>query len=276
MGSGSAQTVFRGGTGEPMVLIHAFSGTRHLWDPVLAELERSFDLLAVSLAGHVGGPELGATRVSVTALVDAVEHDLDDAGFQTAHLVGNSLGGWIAFELAIRGRARSVVAISPAGGWEAGTRDERRLRRLFGRLHRTSTAVLPWVDAMMRRPRVRHEALRDVVAHGERMPPSAAAAMVRDSAACPVYFELMDAILRDGPPQTLEGVEGPVLLAWAARDRVLPVKRYSQRLRDMLPNAEWTELPDAGHVPMSDDPELVTRTINEFVTRVGEPAPAAT
>jgi pimeloyl-ACP methyl ester carboxylesterase len=61
----------------------------------------------------------------------------------------------------------------------------------------------------------------------------------------------------------------------AARDRILPVRRYSQRLRDMLPNAEWTELPDVGHVPMSDDPALVARTITEFVMRVGEPAPAA-
>ena len=152
MGSGSLQTVFRGGDGEPMVLIHGFSGTRHLWDPVPAELERSFDLLAVSLAGHIGGCELGATPASVTALVDAVERDLDDAGFDKAHLVGNSLGGWVAFELAIRGRARSVVAISPAGGWEAGSRNERRLRRLLGRLHRTSTAVVPWVDSMSAGP----------------------------------------------------------------------------------------------------------------------------
>lgn len=268
--------MFRGGSGEPLVLIHGFSCTRHVWDPVLAELERSFEVLAVSLAGHVGGPELGAIPASVRALVDAVERDLDRANLQTGHLVGNSLGGWIAFELAIRGRARSVVAISPAGGWEGGTSDERRLRRLFSRLHRTSTAALPWVDSLMRRPRVRREALRDIVAHGERVPPSAAAAIVRDSANCPVYFELLDAITRDGPPQTLDGVECPVLFAWGTRDRILPVERYSQRLRSMLPSAEWTTLADAGHIPMSDDPALITRTITEFVTRVGEPAPAVT
>ncbi len=268
--------VFRGGSGEPLVLIHGFSCTRHVWDPIVPELERSFDVLAVNLAGHVGGPEFGAAPVSVSALVDAVQRDLDAAGFGSAHLVGNSLGGWIALELAIRGRARSVVAFSPAGGWEPKSPDERRLRALFTRLNRMSRAILPRVDTLMRRPRVRRQALRDVVAHGERVPPVAAAQMIRDSVGCSVYFELMDAIMRDGPPRTLDGVTCPVLLAWGTRDRILPLERYSQRLREMLPDAEWATLPGAGHVPMSDEPEPITRLITEFVGRVREPVAAAT
>ncbi len=186
-------------------------------------------------------------------------------------MVGNSLGGWIAFELAIRGRARSIVALSPAGGWEAGSREERRVRALFHRLHRLTTAILPRADSLMRRPRLRHALLWQVAAHGERIPPAAAAQMVRDSVGCPVYFELMDAILRDGPPRALDRVTCPVLLAWGTRDRIIPLPRYSQRLRNMLPDAEWVELPGLGHVPMADDPALVARIITEFVARVGEP-----
>ena len=49
------------------------------------------------------------------ALADAVEREMLGAGFDTAHISGNSLGGWIALELARRGRARTVTAISPAG-----------------------------------------------------------------------------------------------------------------------------------------------------------------
>jgi pimeloyl-ACP methyl ester carboxylesterase len=210
------------------VLLHGFSLTRRSWDPILAELEPSFDVLAVNLAGHIGGPEFGRAPVSVRSLVDAVERDLEAAGFSTAHLVGNSLGGWIAFELAARGRARSVVALSPAGGWEPGSRDERRLKALFTRLNRTSKAALPKVDALMRRPRVRRQALREAVAHGERVPPAAAAQMIRDSVACPVYFELMDAIMRDGPPRALQGVTCPVLIAWGTRDRILPIGRVRE------------------------------------------------
>jgi pimeloyl-ACP methyl ester carboxylesterase len=267
--------VFRGGSGEPLVLIHGFSCSWHVWDPILAELERSFDVVAVSLAGHVGGPEFGTAPVSVASLVDAVEQDLDAAGLSTAHLVGNSLGGWIALELAIRGRGRSVVAISPAGGWEQGTRDDRRVQAQFRRLHRISKASLPWIDSLVRRPRLRRQTLKEVVAHGERVPPAAAAQMVRDSVGCAVYFELMEAIMRDGPPRTLDGITCPVLLAWGTDDRILPAERYSQRLRDMLPNPEWVTLPGAGHLPMFDEPELVVRTITEFVGRTREPVTAA-
>jgi pimeloyl-ACP methyl ester carboxylesterase len=153
------------------VLIHGFSGTRLMWEPMLEALERSHDVLAVNLAGRVGGPGLAATSVSVNALVDAVERDLDAAGFDTAHVVGNSLGGWIAFDFATRGRARSVVALAPAGGWEQGSRAERRLRTLFTCNHKLSTALLPRIDALMGRPRLRRVLMWQLAAHGGRDPP---------------------------------------------------------------------------------------------------------
>jgi pimeloyl-ACP methyl ester carboxylesterase len=274
--AGGADGIHRGGSGEPLVLIHGFSGTRSMWVPVLAELEGAHDVLAVNLAGHVGGPELpSGTGASVTALIDAIERDMDAAGFESAHLAGNSLGGWIALELAARGRARSVLALSPAGGWEAGTRAEKRLRGLFRRNHRLSKAMLPWVDSLMRRPRLRRALMSQMAVRGELIPPAAAAQFLRDTVACPIYFDLMDAILRDGPPQSFGELSCPVLLAWGTRDRVLPSPRYSKRLRELLPAAEWVELRDLGHVPMSDDPQLVARTISDFVARAGAPSLSA-
>jgi pimeloyl-ACP methyl ester carboxylesterase len=83
----------------------------------------------------------------------------------------------------------------------------------------------------------------------------------------------MDGILRDGPPPTFDGVACPVLLAWGTRDRILPSPRYSKRLRELLPSAEWVELRGLGHVPMSDEPELVARTIGEFTARAREQTP---
>ena len=268
--------VHRGGSGEPLVLIHGFSGTGQLWDPVLAALERDHDVLAVGLAGHVGGPELApGAGVSVSALVDAVERDMQDAGFESAHIVGNSLGGWIALELAARGRARSVVGLSPAGGWEAGSRAERRLRSLFTRNHKLSTALLPRIESLMRRPRLRRALLRQVVAHGERIPAAAAVQLLRDSVTCPVYFDLMEAILRDGPPASFEGVSCPVLIAWGTRDRILPSRSYAARMRELVPSAEWLELRGLGHVPMSDDADLVASTIADFTSRARRHAPVA-
>lgn len=73
-------------------------------------------MLAPTLAGHAAGPHIGG-EVSDATLADAVERAMDEAGFETAHIVGNSLGAYVALQLAARGRARSVVALAPAGGW---------------------------------------------------------------------------------------------------------------------------------------------------------------
>src|SRR5918998_6203737 len=117
----------RGGTGEPLVLIHGIGHTWRGWKPMLPHLERSFDVLAVDLPGFGHSPPLPAgTEPTPEALADAVERAMDEAGFDRARVAGNSLGGWIALELARRGRALTVTAISPAGlqharekGWGA-------------------------------------------------------------------------------------------------------------------------------------------------------------
>jgi len=59
-------------------------------------------------AGHTGGPPIEG-EISVVVIVDAVERTMDEAGFEIAHFVGNSLGGYVALELASRGRAATVV-----------------------------------------------------------------------------------------------------------------------------------------------------------------------
>ncbi|HEX5224991.1 MAG TPA: alpha/beta hydrolase [Solirubrobacteraceae bacterium] len=257
----------RGGEGEPLVLIHGFSGSPLVWEPVVEELQRSFDVMTVALTGHVGGPTLGdGERVSVAALVDQVEREMDDARFETAHIAGNSLGGWIALELANRGRARSVVALAPAGGWERGTRAERRLKALFTRSHAMSTRMLPYMPKLLSRPRLRRLLLGQAVARGDLLDPGSALALVRSAVECPIYFDLMDAILGDGPPEGFPEIACPVLIAWGTRDRIIPARTYSARMREMVPAAEWLELRGLGHMPMGDDRELIARTIAEFAT----------
>ena len=106
----------RGGYGPPLVCLHGFTGTWRMWELVLPALERHHDVLAPTLPGHAGGPPL-PEGLSDDTLPDALEAAMDKAGFERAHLVGNSLGGFLALQLAARGRASSVVALAPAGGW---------------------------------------------------------------------------------------------------------------------------------------------------------------
>jgi pimeloyl-ACP methyl ester carboxylesterase len=258
-------THFRGGSGEPLVLIHGYANTWRTWEPVLPALTERHDVLAPTLCGHYEGEPLGeGVEVSMAALTDGVERAMDAAGFESAHLCGNSLGGWIALDLARRGRARSVVCLAPAGGWEHGSRAERRLRRLFKIGGMLNARLDRHAERLVRRPGVRKLLFAGAMAHPERLTPRLAAHRIHAAARCTIYWELMEAILRDGPPDWLGEVEADVLVGWPEHDRLLTMKSYSRPFREVLRGAEWRELPGVGHVPMIDDPALVSRTILEW------------
>jgi pimeloyl-ACP methyl ester carboxylesterase len=253
---------------EPLVLIHGFSATWEAWEPVVPAFERHHHVLAVRLGGHFGGEPLDDP--SAATLADAIERDLDRAGYETAHLVGNSLGGWMALELANRGRARTVVALSPGGGWAAGSREARRVERFFRRTHRSLRLGGPRAELLASRPGLRKLALRDVHARPERVPPHAAAASIRGAAQCEAYLPLLEALVRDGPPTDYRSIDVPVRVAWGTEDRVLTYPAYWEPLKRILPpHVELVEMPGLGHVPMWDDPDLVARTVLE-VTAAGD------
>jgi pimeloyl-ACP methyl ester carboxylesterase len=81
----------RGGSGEPLVLIHGIGHTWRGFKPILPLLEERFDVLAVDLPGFGHSPM--CTDQSPEGLADAVEAAMDEEGFASAHLAGNSLGG---------------------------------------------------------------------------------------------------------------------------------------------------------------------------------------
>src|ERR671917_131800 len=106
----------RGGYGAPPLLIHGIGHTWRGGGPMLPLLGDRFDVLAVDLPGFGhSDPFPPGFDSTPEALADAVEDEMARAGFDRAHIAGNSLGGWIALELARRGRAETVTAISPAG-----------------------------------------------------------------------------------------------------------------------------------------------------------------
>ena len=126
--------LYRAGSGEPVLLVHGFTGAWHHWRPLLGALSARYEVIAPTLAGHDGGPPFPeGLPMSFAGAADSLELHLDELGVGTAHVVGNSLGGALALELAKRGRARSVVALAPAGGWSDGDGEAQRLARFFER-----------------------------------------------------------------------------------------------------------------------------------------------
>src|SRR5215212_1454183 len=108
----------RHGSGEPLLLIHGTGGSRLVWRSVVDLLTPHREVLLVDLPGHAESdpPPDGVphTPIGYAPLLAGV---LDEIGFDMAHVAGNSVGGWTALELAKLGRARSVVALAPAGMW---------------------------------------------------------------------------------------------------------------------------------------------------------------
>lgn len=259
----SSRGSHRSGSGEPMLLVHGITDTWRTWQLLVPHLEPHHDCLAITLLGHSGGRELGPDgRASLAELVDEAERDMDAAGFETAHVVGNSLGGWIALELAARGRARSVIALSPAGGWDPGNRWALATYWQLVVQQRMLALTKPAALSLASRPRGRWLVLGGLVSDPPEVPASLARALVAGAADCPAAIPLLLESRANGYPDLSE-ISCPVRIAWGTRDLLLPVRHLSDRFQRIVPQADWVDIHGAGHLPQIDHPEEVARLVLE-------------
>jgi pimeloyl-ACP methyl ester carboxylesterase len=244
----------RGGFGPPLVCLHGFTDTWRTWELVLPELERHHDVLAPTLLGHAGGPPLGG-EVSNALILDAVERAMDEAGFATAHIAGNSLGGYVALKLAARGRARSVVALAPAGGWAVGDESFRETLAFFASMQEQLKAVAPHADAIASSPDGRRRATQYITENFEHIPAELVAHEIAGAANCPAVFPLIEYAEREGYSLDAEKISCPVRVVWGTEDQLLRWPSAAARFReDWLPHADWVELDGVGHCPQLDVP----------------------
>jgi pimeloyl-ACP methyl ester carboxylesterase len=258
--------VHRGGTGQPLLLLHGIGAIWRAWSPVLPYLEPHHDVIVPTLHGHAGGPPLDAEAApSVHALADGIEAELDRLGLQKVHIAGNSLGGWVGIELARRGRAQSLVLLSPAGAWRSARRlkvTAHGVRFSLGALGRYSSRA----EAIAEQRLLRWALLVGQVAHPHRVPRESLVTYIHASGQSPIVDPLLRVLhLRPVDPLPVDR-DYPVRLVWADRDRVLPFKHFGSPMLERLPGAELIRLEGVGHVPMSDDPARVAELILE-VTR---------
>jgi len=242
----------RRGSGPPLLLVHGLGGDRWVWAPVLDRLAARRDVVAVDLPGFGSSPALNSGRTPTpAALAGSLAALVDALGLERVDVAGNSLGGWVALELARLGRARTVTAIAPAGFWSRplGPRPGLKVRRLPHPVR----AVLPFVAAA---GPVRRAALTGVVAHPERVPAEAARRIVRSYLDAPGFDAVNDA-MRAGfiPPGSLRDLGIPVTIAWARHDRLVGPPRGG------VPGATEVVLEDSGHLAMWDEPDAVAALV---------------
>ena len=106
--------------GRAVVLLHGLSASSGAWQDVVPLLRSYHEVYAPTAIGHRGGPPVQRRPATIRDVVDWAERYLDEQGLQRPHLVGHSMGGFVAIELARRGRAASVCAIAPGGFWASG------------------------------------------------------------------------------------------------------------------------------------------------------------
>jgi pimeloyl-ACP methyl ester carboxylesterase len=265
-----SQALYRAGSGEPLVLLHGFTGTWHHWWPLLEPLASRFEVVAPTLAGHDGGPNYPrGVDTTMGYGADSLERHLDDLGVGSAHLVGNSMGGALALELAKRGRALSVVALAPSGGWTPGDGQAVRLARLFSRQLRVTKATAARLPRIMCRRRARRLALRDVMRRGDLLTPNEALDLAFTSIRCEIADRVIQALRADRglALDELDRISCPVLVASPQFDRIMPPARHSPRFLREIPGAQARVLAGCGHVPMWDDTNALVGVICEFVLR---------
>src|SRR4051812_23651143 len=171
----------RVGSGDPVLLIHGVGSQWQIWEPVIERVAREREVIAVDLPGFGGSPTLPIGVVpNVKALTDAAVGFMDRLGIERPVVGGNSLGGVIALELAARGRAKAVVAVSPAGFGKPWEMAMGRGNLRFGAwAARKAPEPIEW---LLRRPRGRALSMGGTVGKPAQMPAAAAIGATRNLA----------------------------------------------------------------------------------------------
>ncbi len=253
-GLGSVYT--RSGRGEPLVLVHGIGHRRQAWDPVLPGLVRHREVIAVDLPGFGDSPPLPAgAAYTVAESVERFAEFFDELGVARPHVAGNSLGGALALELAARDLVSTATALAPAGFWSP-------LERRWALALLTTTRMSARVpDLVLRRvaadAEMRSSMVRLLYAHPERQDAETFlgdARALKAAAGFGPTARLGRSYLCTAEPAV------PTTIAWGTRDRVLPPLQAA-RARRRLPDATHLALRGCGHVPMLDDPSLVSRVL---------------
>jgi len=250
----------REGSGPPIVLIHGLGSAATAWRLIIPNLARESEVIAFDLPGHGQTPYQRGLKMDPKSLGELVIENLDGLGIDKFDLVGNSLGGWVALEMAAAhpDRVNSVTALAPAGLWHNPFTEANKwtvINRPMAVLTR------PFQQMLIGKQWAKRLAFEATSPRWRQLPDEvcldAGQAMGRSRG----YLPALESTLRrrfDSPidPRI------PVTVAFGDSDRTLPPP-YCQE-RSLAPaHAKWVTLKSTGHAPMWDEPDLVTDLIRE-------------
>jgi pimeloyl-ACP methyl ester carboxylesterase len=251
-------TYDRRGSGSPLVLVHGIGSRWQVWQPVLDALSAHHEVIALDVPGFGASPRPApGTPAGVPSLCDLLEAFFGKLGIGTPHVAGNSMGGWIALELARRGSVASSTALSPGGF--LSFRDNFITVPLLSLQRLAAQLTRPLGPTLFRSESGRKLGWANVVAHPERMSTEDAVLGLQGMADATWFWATLAQLTRTGFSDGA-AITVPVTIAWGTKDHLLPPRQAATALAK-VPSAAFVSLTDCGHVPMYDNPALVTEVI---------------
>src|SRR3954447_26599551 len=272
------------GSGPPVLFVHGLGGSWQNWLENLVETaEAGYRAIAVDLPGF-GHSEMPEDKISISGYGRWIDALLTEMGVrEPVALVGNSMGGFIGAEVAIKfpQRVEQLVLVSAAGISIEHQRNDVALGALY-RTERIGKLVLTRIalasDELARRPGLRKALLRFVAAHPDQLDPRLVAEQIRGTGTTgflPALDALTDYPIRERLPE----IACPTLIVWGREDKLVPV-RDADTFEELTPDSRKVVFDDTGHVAMLERPDRFNRLLLDFLAEkpgeeVGETSEAA-
>jgi len=239
--------LMRGGAGSPLLVLHGASGAG-AWLPFMAALAERHDVIVPEHPGY-GSSDTPDWLDSIHDLAYFYLDFLHELDLDHVHLVGISIGGWIAAEVAVRDTSRlaSLTLVDAAGIHLPGVpqidtflrSDEQRIRDFFHDQARADEMI-----AHILRPELEDVAMKN------RLATARLAWQPRGH----------DPHLA----KWLHRIDVPTLLIWGAEDRLFP-KDYAFAYQKLIPGSQVVLVSECGHVPHLEQPKAFVSALNEFI-----------
>ena len=266
------------GSGEPeVVFVHGLAGSWQNWLENMPHFAAAgHRVIAFDLPGF-GESEPPREKISIPGYGRLVDTLLDRLGVGPAVLIGNSMGGFIAAEVAIQypARVRRLVLVSAAGL----TVEYQRNEHILGLLRYGRRLVIAWggfvgarSDAIAGRPRARRMLMRLVVHDADRLPAPLIAEQVR-GARNSGFVDALDALTDYPIRERLGAIACPTLIVWGTEDKLVPVRDAAEFAR-LIPDARKVVWPETGHVPMLERPAAFNALVESFMAEEARLGPA--
>jgi pimeloyl-ACP methyl ester carboxylesterase len=258
----------RGDVGKPLVFVHGLSGSWPNWLEQLPVFAREHRVVALDLPGFGHSP-MPAEKLSIAGYARLLDGLLDRLEIDAAALVGNSMGGFVAAELAIAypQRVERLVLVSAAGISTHQQRSTTHAVPALRRLERVVIAAGAWTasksDTVAKRARLRDLTLNVVARHPSRLPAALAAEQLR-GAGKPGFVQGLEAIVDYEIRERLGEIACPTLIVWGNSDRLINV-RDADVFAELIPNSRKVVFADTGHVSMLERPDEFNALLAKFL-----------